>query len=260
MHGRGVLLAVSVVLFFALTGCGLNGRAQQQLNDGYQRYAAGDNAGAIRQMDVFLRENPHAQRADEAYYVRGLARYNLRQYDAAKLDLEQTVSQATNPELRAKAALALGDLSYDTGDMTLAENMYRHAISSFKEQNELQAQGYYRLGKVLQRQGRWREADAQFHKAMYYFPSTEPGRRSARLINANAWTIQAGAYSRMPIAAATARRLSAQGLPARAVAVRQDQRIQYAVQIGRYGRFEEADAMLAKVRAAQSDAFVTPAR
>ena len=261
MHGSHVLVLCSVLAMVASAGCtGLTPRAQQQLSGGYQRYAAGDNAGAIEQMDAFLQENPHSRRTGEAYYLRGLARYNLRQYDRAKLDLEQTVSETGNPELQAKAALALGDLSYDTADMTLAENMYRHAIATLAPRDPLAAQGLYRLGCVLQRLGRWREADAQFHKALFYFPDSEAAKRSARCINANAWCVQAGSYGRMVSAEAGAKRLSAGGLPARALVVRQDKATQFVVQVGHFGRYEEAVEILPQVRALQTDAFITVTR
>jgi tetratricopeptide (TPR) repeat protein len=254
------MLPVLSVLALAAGCTSLSQSAQRQLDSGLQKYQAQDNVGAVAEMDAFLRENPHSARTDEALYLRGLARYNLHQYENAKADLLQAISITKNPELRGKAALAQGALSFETGDPTLAENMYRLATASLPPNSDLIAQAYYRLGEVLQREGQWRAADQQFHKAIYYFPDTEPGRRSARAINSNAWTVQAGSYARMSAAQAGATRFTAGGMPATAVALRADNATRFVIQIGRYDRFEDAQAMLPKVQSLQKDAFVAPTR
>jgi tetratricopeptide (TPR) repeat protein len=221
---------------------------------------AQDNAGAVADMDAFLRENPRSPRADQALYLRGLARFNLNQYESAKADLLQAISTTKNPELRGKAALAQGDLSFHTGDTTLAENMYRLATTWLPPKSDLMAQACYRLGEVLQHEGQWRAADQQFHKAIYYFPGTESARHAALAINANAWTVQAGSFARKSAADAGATRFTAKNLPAKSVAVLVDSAARYVIQIGRYDRFEDAKAMLPKVQTIQKDAFVSPTR
>ena len=261
MHGRGIWILTVWSAVALAAGCDMtNSHAQQQLDSGFQKYQAQDNAGAVADMDAFIRENPHSARTDEALYLRGLARYNLHQYENAKADLLQAISITKNPELRGKAALAQGALSFETGDPTLAENMYRLATTSLPPKSDLMAQAYYRLGEVLQREGQWRAADQQFHKAIYYFPDTEPARRSARAINCNAWTVQAGSYARMNAAQAGARRFTASGMPATATALRVENATRFVIQIGHYDRFEDAQAMLPKVQSLQKDAFVAPTK
>lgn len=253
-------LIVALLAAATAAGCGLSPRAQKQLNDGSQKYQAGDNAGAITELSAFIQENPHANQIDQAHYIRGMAHSRLKHYEAAKSDLLQAVTETSNKELQGKAALAQGDLSYETNDMTLAENMYRHALESLPAGSNLRGQAYYRLGCVLQRLGQWREADLQFHKAIDGYPG-EPARRSARMINSNAWTVQAGSYSKMVTAKDGAKRLSGKGFPnAQAAAVLVDGTTWYVVQIGRYDRYENALAILPRVRAVQSDAFVAPTK
>jgi TolA-binding protein len=238
----------------------LSDRAKMQLDSGYQKYQAQDNAGTVAEMDAFLRENPHSSRIDEALYLRGLARFNLKQYEGAKTDMLQAISITKNPELRGKAAFSQGDLSFRTGDTTLAENMYRLATTSLPPHSDLMAEAYYRLGEVLQHEGQWRAADLQFNKAIFYFPDTKPARRAARAINSNAWTVQAGFFTRLSAAQAGAKPFTASGLPAAAVMVRVDNATRYIVQIGRYDRFEDAQAMLPKVQSIEPTACVTPTR
>lgn len=258
MRTSGLIVALLAAAMAA--GCGLSPRAQQQLTDGSKRYQAGDNAGAIAQMNAFIQENPRANQIDQAHYIRGLARYKLKQYEAAKSDFLQTIAETKSKELQAKASLAQGDLSYETGDMTMAENMYRHSLESLPA-DDLRAHAWYRLGCTLQRLGQWREADMQFHKVIDGSPGSEPARRSARMINSNAWTVQAGSYAKMASAKEGARRLAGKGIAgAQASAILVDGATWYVVQIGRYGRYEDAQALLPKVRAVQSDAFIAPTK
>ncbi len=171
-------------------------------------------------MDAFLQENPHASRTDEAHYLRGLARFNMKQYEPAKADLLDAVSGTKDTELRGKAALALGDLSLQTGDTTLAETMCRDAVGSLEElarngeakkEAPLLAEAYYRLGCVLQHLGQWRAADQQFSHVTYYYPDTEAASHAARAINASAWTVQAGSLARLSAAQADTKRFASLG-------------------------------------------------
>jgi cell division septation protein DedD len=121
-------------------------------------------------------------------------------------------------------------------------------------------EAYYRLGEVLQHEGQWRAADQQFHKAIYYFPGTESARHAALAINANAWTVQAGSFARKSAAQAGTTKFTAHGMPATTAAVLLDNTMHFVIQVGRYDRFEDAQAMLPKVQTIQKDAFVSPTR
>lgn len=264
MHGRGrIVILISLAMAGAMaTGCQmpLSARAQQQLASGQESYQRKDYSGTVAKMDEFLRENERSSAADEGYFLRGLAEYDLKNYDAAKSDLEQVVTRTKNPDVRARASLALANLSYDTGDMVLAENMYRHALASLPAKHEKAAEAHYRLGSVLQRQGRWREADAEFYKVTYYFPNTEPARRAGRAINSTAWTVQTGSFANMRAAETAAKKLRGQNLPAQAASAMSDSGVRYVVQVGRFDRFEEAATTVAQARKIQSDAFITSTR
>lgn len=256
MHGRVIVALTGMLLLAAGCEMPLSPHAQGQLNAGYQSYQSGDNVATVSQMDAFLHENSRATRADEARFLRGLAQYNLKQYDRAKADLEQVVAHTKDPELRARASMALASLSYDTGDLAMAQNMYRHALDNLPPNHEKRAEAYYRLGCVLQRQGRWSQADQEFHKLVYYFPNSEPAQRAGRLINSTAWTVQAGSFSKMQYAKAAAAKLQAQGLAARTAPVMTPKGLLYVVQVGRYSKFEQAAKIVAQVRQIQPDAFI----
>ena len=253
----------------ALAGCGTLSPREGQLDDAYRQYAAGDNAAVVADMDAFLQENPHASRTDEAHYLRGLARFNMKQYEPAKADLLDAVSGTKDTELRGKAALALGDLSLQTGDTTLAETMCRDAVGSLEElarngeakkEAPLLAEAYYRLGCVLQHLGQRRAADQQFSHVTYYYPDTEAASHAARAINASAWTVQAGSLARLSAAQADTKRFASLGQQVQALPVLAGGKTRYVIQVGRFARYEDAAALLPQVRQIQSDAFVTTAR
>ena len=77
----------------AAGAAGCNGRltpeAERLLSDGIAAYKGGDDGGAIRSMDLFLRDHARSKRADEAYYYRGLAKYRSKDLTGAKADFKQ---------------------------------------------------------------------------------------------------------------------------------------------------------------------------
>ncbi len=245
----------------ALLGAGcqsqLTPQAKQLLESGTEAYVRGDRKTAVRQMDAFLQQAGRSHRAAEAFYIRGLAKYDLKDYAGAKSDLSEAVDRASSRPLRAKAALSLGDLAYETGDVKLAESMYRTAIDNLEDPKLSPADhAHYRLGCALQRQGRWRQADVHFSRVIYHFRGTELARRSRKRLHAKAWTIQAGAYADYDNASAAANRLRTARPETRIASAVPSGRLRYVIEIGRYSTFEQAQAVLPEVKRYQKDAFV----
>jgi len=244
-----------------LAGCQghLSTQAKQLLQSSYDRYAAKDDLAVIRQTDAFLAENAGTGRANEAYYLRGMAKKRIG--DAgAKEDLQAAASKTKNADMRARAKVALGDMAYDEDDMALAENMYRQALGDIEQGQKPSDHAHYRLGCVLQRQGRWHDADVQFDKVGYLFPDTELARKSALRTHCVVWTIQAGAFADKSRADAVAKGLSSENLPALSHAVVRDGKLMFLVQLGRFATYEQAAAALPRAQSRHTGAFVTPAR
>jgi len=263
------LVVVSWVLFLALMvapGCNdqLSPQAMGLLRSARDSYDAGDNVAAASKLDTFLAENATSSKAAEAFYLRGMARLKTSDRAGAKQDLQSAIAKtgdkASDKALRAKARVALGDIAYDDGDMALAENMYRQALEDFGPGAKPSGHAHYRLGCVLQRQGRWKEADVQFDRVVFLLPGTGLARKSARRTHGTSWTIQAGLYKSKVRAAAVARSLSGKHLSAAVVAIIAENRPMFVVRVGRFATYEQAAAMLPQVRHKQKDAFVTPTR
>jgi len=268
-------LSLALVFCGVLGGCGLSDEAQRQLASANAAYLAGDTGGAIREADAFLADNARSGKAGEAYYLRGAARYNQAKANSggeaenldrvqcrqARADLEQAVAKSHSADLRGKSALTLGHLAFDTDDISTADRMYRLAIDNVGKDPVMGAEAQYRLGVTLQRQGKWRDADVWFQKVMFQFPSSTPAKAAASRVNANAWTVQTGSFATRDNAERAAASLAARDatLPVRWQAIL-DGQPRYVVHVGRYMTFPDADAMRRRVRAIQSDAFVTVTR
>jgi len=256
---RRFSLVCTVVVLCGLWGCDrqLSPQATEQLQSGKAAYAAGNNEEAIVRMDAFLQQNAKSSRADEAFYIRGLARYSLKQYPPAKSDLQAALDSADSRELRAKAALALGDLGYDTNDMPSAEAMYASALNNLDRGVPPADHACYRLGQSLQRQGKWEQADLQFSRVLHFAPGSELAKRAAKLIHCRAWTVRAGSFAGRGNAESSAAELRKEKLPVEIKVDMSNGAAQYLLNVGRYSSCEQALAALAGVKRIQSDAYVT---
>ncbi len=246
----------------SLSGCAgqLTPEAQQLLQEAYELHGGGNDEVAIQALDRFLRDNRRSSRADEAYYLRGMAKYRLKNISAAKADLNTAIGRTDNKELRINARIALADLAYAEDDVGLAENMYRQALVDIEEGKAPSDHAHYRLGTLLQRQGRWEEADLQFDRVAYLFADSQLGRASARRTRSTAWTIQVGAFESKARSDLAAKHLRVKELPTVSKAILLDGRLVFVVQVGRFSTYEQALAVLDDARELEGDAFVTTTR
>jgi tetratricopeptide (TPR) repeat protein len=230
------------------------------LQEAYTASAGGDDRAAITNAEAFLQQNDRSSRADEAYYLRGLAKYRLGDRTGAQADLSEALGRTQMKELRAKAAVALGDLAWDADDMQRAERMYGLTLNNIEKDQKPADHAHYRLGCVLQRLGRWEDADAHFNRVIYFFSGSELAIRAGRRLNAKDWTIQVGAFEGNSRAEAVARELRDRNLPAVAQPIVAEGRLTFVVQVGHYPTYEQAAAALGGVRQHKPDAYIIPTR
>jgi len=254
--------AVVVLTLLECLGCQeqLSPQAKLTLQNAYAASAAGDNRAVINHTDVFLHQNDRSPRADEAYYLRGLAKYGLGDLAGAQVDLSEALGRTQIQELRAKTAVALGDLAWDSDDMQTAERMYGLALANLAKDQKPADHAHYRLGCVLQRLGRWEDADVQFNRVIYFFNGSELAIRAGRRLNARDWTIQVGAFEGKSRAEAVVADLKGKNLPATIQSIVTQGRLTFVVQVGNYPTYEQAAAALGGVRHYKPDAYVIPTR
>ena len=260
MLGRTLITTIACLsAMLVVVGCG--GAAPRQgrrlLAESQNSLVRRDYNDTIEKADRFLREYGGTREAGRAYYLRGKAKLSLSNIAGAKSDLQEAVSRSDNGDVRANARLALGQLAFDSGQMLLAEELYRDAIADIEVGKPPGDHAHYRLGCVLQRRGLWRRAELEFRQVVEYFANTELARRSSRRVNATAWTVQAGAFSNEPRAASLVKKLRAGGLAPDVRAVLGKSGPLFVVVVNRYGTYQQAAKALSSVKKYQADAFVT---
>jgi len=247
-HAALTLLTLLPLLGLGCNGTPLTPEAVSMLRTGVAAYESGDNETTIERMSLFLGRYAGSRRDDEAYYYRGMARYNLQQRDLAKVDFNRALDTARRDDLRGRALIALGDLAYDGQDMSEAEMMFRQALKELDRKTPPTDHALYRLATALQRLGRWDEADRHFTRLTGDFPDSPLARRAGRMVFAVNWTVQVGVFAEKHRADALSQQLQEQGFPAFVWERLVDGKLRHFVQVGRYGSYDQSRSMLAKVR------------
>ena len=254
-------IIVTGCLLTMLVVCGCDGSAPPQgkklLTESQNSLVRGDYNDTIRKADRFLLQYGRTREAGRAYYLRGKAKLSLSDVVGAKNDLREAVDSSGNGDVRANARLALGQLAYESGQMPLAEELYRDAIVDIEVGRPPADQAHYRLGCVLQRRGQWRKAELEFRRVIEYFANTELARRSSRRVNATAWTVQAGAFASKSRAILLVKKLRTGGLAPDVIPLLGKSGPLFVVVVNRYLTYQQAAQALNSVKRYQADALVT---
>ena len=255
-------LAGACAMVCGSTGCvePVSPEARQLLVDGRAAYDCGEDATVLRQTGQFLDAHARSPLADVAYYLRGLAYLRTQNRPAAQADLQAALAATKRQDIRLGSQKALGDLAYEDGDFAAADTLYRQAQAECAPAARPADEIGYRLGCLLQAQGRWTEAAEQLDRVSHVFAGSEIARRSERRLRCVAWTVQAGAYEKKASADAEVARLRAAALPANTRAVLVDGKLRFFVQVGWYDTRDKAAASLPPVRKLCPAAFVIPSR
>ncbi len=255
-----VLAVLAALVLIAGCEAGMTPQARELLNEANSALSRNDRHRTISLTTRFLAENPKSLGRDQAFYLRGMAKYRLRNYDAAAVDFQQAVAEANTDRVKAYAQTQLAEIAYREGSLQASGRYARQALELVDPNSPPADQLYYRLGCVLQRQGRWRDADAQFGHVNFYFKGSELAKRSLDRMSAEAWTIRAGLYQNRRYALSAAGELKDKGFAAEVLVEVRQSRLWYLVQVGRYETMEAAMARLDDVKAIRSDAYVDVTR
>jgi tetratricopeptide (TPR) repeat protein len=250
-------------------GCGqTSAQGVKLLDQAYASYQNQDDQSVIRDMNEFIEHDSRSSRIDEAFYLRGLAKQRSKDPAGAKSDLTEAASRTKR--LKAQAHLALGDLAWDADDMGEAEAMFSKSLTEMANPEDAQAtspdklladrsHAEYRLGCVFQRQSRWLEADEKFDRVIYEDKDSRLARQASLRVHCRAWTVRACTLLRNDGAPHAIAILKAQGLTDAYVQPTQiDGKLKYVVQVGRYPTYDQANAILHKVREIYGDANLFP--
>ncbi len=256
----GITTVVSLAALSAGCNTAISPEAKGYLRSADTAFRRGDDQVAIKATSQFIRMYPRLEEAGEAYYIRGLARCREEQISAGKDDLRIALTLTKRKDLVALVHCRLGDMSYQSGEMAASEKHYRTALENVRPGAPPADEAMYRLGCILQREGRWREADLFFSKVVHFFEGTALAGRAADHSHAVQWSIQAAAMSEVASAKHLQGRLRHAGLNARTDLELKSGRVMRLVRVGSYRTYGQAQADLRRVRRIVSDAFITSAR
>lgn len=262
MSPRSRRLHAGLALLVFAPGCmaQIDPQTQARLDGALSAYQAGDDADTVVRAESVLADHPTGPAAMQALYLRGLARFRQQRYDQAQADLARVARGARSDDLRLKALDTLGEMDFRQGRLDAARTRLEAVVAELADGQRPGGHAHYRLGQIAQRQGRWSDADLHLQQVIYHFADSDLAPRARQRVGARAWTVQAGSYTQQPHAEHAARTLRQAGLePAVVPAVRQGD-LMFLVQVGRWDRYEEAEAHQSAVRDVRPDAFLHPTR
>ena len=233
---------------------------QRALDSAMAAYRAKQDRKVIRQANHILRQETRGEGAMQAYYLRGMAEYRLKEYSPAREDLQRVYDRTRNPDLRIKATDTLGELAYLQGNLEEAARYFEEVFDQTPENERPSDHARFRLGCIRQRQGRWADADVHFEKVLYYFPKSKLATQTKHRVRGRSWTIQVGAYKSKKSANAAANRFRRAGQRVYIEPVMRDGKLVFLLQVGRWGQYETAESKLPSIRKLKSDAFLHVAR
>ncbi len=256
---------LSACLFVSLLSLGcsdgtISPQAREHLDIGLRAYQAGDNRRAIAQADAVLSGGSQGSLAMQAYYLRGMAWYRLKDFDKSQNDLEQVDRKSNNTQLRVRAMDSLGEIAYLRDDMSRAKNYFDQVVELAGRGQRPVDHAHYRLGCILQRLGKWQDADVHFQRVIFLFGQSTLAKQARERVNGRKWTIQVGSYSERHNARNAAGLFSREKMKTYIEPSIRDGRMAFLLQVGRWENFEQAAGQLEAVRRMKADAFLQVTR
>lgn len=257
----GLFVCLFVSLFSL--GCSeetINPQAKENLDIGLRAYRAGDDRQAIVQADTVLSGGSQESIAMQAYYLRGMAWYRLKDFSKAQRDLEHVDKRSNNVQLRIRAMDSLGEIAYRRDAMLRAESYFEQVIELAERGQKPVDHAHYRLGCVLQRLGKWQEADVHFQRVIFLFEQSKLARQARIRVNGRKWTIQIGSYGRRQNASVAAGPFRKRKIETFIEPALRDGRMTFLLQVGRWEKYEQAVDQLEAARRMKADAFLQVTR
>jgi len=252
----GGLLIVAVML----GGCArVSPASAELLKAAAQDYDAGHWRAAESQASKFIEIYGRSPAVAEAYYIRGMARFQQGRIAESQADFEKALNLARRKDLAARAHAMLGHLSMRREQYARAVAHYRSALADWPADLE-KDEVYFRLAVCLQRLGRWQEARLPLARLIKEYPDSRYNLLARRrLAWPNAYySVQCGVYRQLENALRQVERLRSAGLDARQSMDVLGAEPRYVVLVGKYSTYPSAKAALRRIRSVVPDAIVVP--
>jgi len=256
-------IIILLVLLLSAVGCVENPITpadQRNLDSAVRFYDSGDDARTIKNANAVLMKHTSGDMAMQAYYLRGMANFRGGDYPAAVNDLKIVVRNAPNEELALRAKDAMGELAYRNDDLKLAETYFKDVVEGTPQTKRPADHARFRLGCILQKQGKWSQADLYFQRVIYLFPKGNLGREAGKKVGARKWVIQAGSYRKNENAEELAAKLRKSGFDVAIKPESQNEKLVFSVLVGRWNNYDSAVGKLPAVKKVRTDAFLRVTR
>jgi len=235
-------IASTVLLAAALPAACTPSPAQRQtLEDGFTKYSARQFDASEAIASDYIQKNPAVDNVDEAFYLRGLARYSRGNKSAAADDLNAAIAKSKRSDLREKAYRTLGDISFDASKWDAALQQYQKSADAAPAARA-DPHVVYRIGACLQNMGQWNNARPYFQSLASANGDLQVTQRAVARMNARNFALQFGAFQEGAKAAELIKQLKTAGINATAASELRDGQLLYLVRSGSYNTWEQADA------------------
>lgn len=237
--------------------------ASGELAGGYRALEQRQYDAALASADAYLRQSPRGSGAAEALYLRGRAltdrvatseaesRANLQ---AARVAYVQALQLNPRPPLEAYIRTSLANVAYFQDDYQTAAQQWTEAYEHLTDQ-ELKSWVLYKIGRALQRQGRFDQADRTFAAVQQQYPGSAPAQQSREVQGQRQFYVQLATFNSAAGAERAAGAVRRMGITPIIIA---NASSQHVLRIGPFATFQQARSMRGRFAAEYPDALISP--
>jgi tetratricopeptide (TPR) repeat protein len=244
-------LMLALGLLCTLGGCANQLTKQQQmwLAQGQECYERNDYAGAIQQLNYFLREVSEGPEVAQALYVRGMSNAQAGHRQQAYEDLRRCVTVPSRADIAWRTYFVLGTLHFEDEQWSLAAESLRAAADRMAAEPPKDL-ALFRLGLCRERMGQWQAALNAYTELVRTFGSGVYVAAAQRRLELRAdhFAIQCGAFRERANAETLRADLNGKALDAYIQEEFRGRTAMYIVLVGRYASYDDARAQLAMIK------------
>jgi len=142
---------------------------------GYSYLDRGDNLGALKSLQRFMRLRPNTKFTDQVKLAIGEAYLNINRYDDALTLFSEVESSTQNPMDAAEAAYRKGDVHFQRRDFAKAVAAYDDAFNRYKKASDYFANAWYNKAESLFWQGQYKKSLETYREFLQRFPDHSHG-------------------------------------------------------------------------------------
>jgi len=253
------------VLILLAGGCSSNSNppASKELAGGYRALEQKQFDSALAASDAYLSRTPHGSSSAEALYLRGRAltdrvaaseaesRANLQ---AARVAFVQALNLNPRQPLDSYIRTSLASVAYFQDDYQTAFQQWSAAYERLNNK-DLKSWVLYKIGRSLQRLGRFDQADRTFAAVQQQYPGSPPAQLAREARGERQFFVQLATFNSISSAQRAADAVRRMGITPLLAA---NASSQHVLRIGPYASYEQARSIRNRFAAQYPDALINP--